>query len=355
MYISVLSGIFLLTYAAGTNRSRGQLAYWFALIFLFVFSAFRFEVGCDWTGYLNQYYVYGAVSLAALVEQSEPLWVGLFSLQTLWDLDYPWINVASSMIFFSGAHIMARRQPNPLAFLGLLFPVLIINMPMSAIRQSAAIGVMFIAFTAFLDRALFRFILLVLVASAFHSSAVVFLLLAPLVTGKYSRWRLIIAATLALPGAFFLSGSEEAGLAASRYVNSGVDAAGAIFRVGVLGLSGMYFLWCLRRKWEQRFPDDFKLAMLGSLMMVGALVLVPVSSVIADRLAYYLIPVQVLILTRIPYFQWNSNRQLHIIFPYVLLFSMFVVWTSLSGLFDQCYRPYQTWIFGYPEIVRAFF
>lgn len=355
MYISVLSGIFLLRYAAGTSRSQVQLAYWLALIFLFVFSAFRFEVGCDWTGYLNQYYVYGAVPLASLAHQVEPLWVGLFSLQTLWDLDYPWINVASSVIFFAGAHVMARRQPNPLAFLVLLFPVLIINMPMSGIRQGAAIGVMFIAFMAFVDRALVRFVFLVFVAAAFHSSAIIFMLLAPLVTGKYSRVRLFLAAILALPGAFFLSGSEEAGVAASRYINSSVDAAGAIFRVGVLGLSGMYFLWFLRRKWELNFPADFKLAIIGSLMMIGALILVPVSSVIADRLAYYLIPVQALILARIPYFQWRINRQLHTFFPYVLLFSMFVVWTSLSNLFDQCYRPYQTWIFGYPEMVRAFF
>jgi hypothetical protein len=345
----------LLKYAAGSSRSQVQLAYWFALIFLFVFSAFRFEVGCDWTGYLNQYYVYGAVPLAALAQQAEPLWVGLFSLQTLWNLDYPWINVASSVIFFAGAHVMAQRQPNPLAFLVLLFPVLIINMPMSGIRQGAAIGVMFIAFMAFVDRALVRFVVLVFVAAAFHSSAMVFMLLAPLVTGKYSRGRLFLAAVLALPGAFFLSGSEEAGVAASRYINSGADAAGALFRVGVLGLSGLYFLWFLRRKWERDFPADFKLAMIGSLMMVGALILVPVSSVIADRLAYYLIPVQVLILTRIPYFQWRSSHQLHTVFPYALLLSMFVVWTSLSSLFDQCYRPYQTWIFGYPEMVHASF
>ena len=226
---------------------------------------------------------------------------------------------------------------------------------MSGIRQGAAIGVMFIAFMAFVDRALVRFVVLVFVAAAFHNSAIVFILLAPLVLGKYSRRRLFFAAILALPGAFFLSGSEQASVAASRYINSDVDAAGALFRVGVLGLSGLYFQMFLRRKWEQAFPADFKLAMIGSLMMVATLVLVPVSSVIADRLAYYLIPLQVLILTRIPYFQWRSSRQLHAVFPYALLFSVFVVWTSLSGLFDQCYRPYQTWIFGYPEMVRAFF
>lgn len=345
----------MLKYAIGRNPSQIQFGYWCTLIFLFMFSAFRFEVGCDWTGYLNQYYFYGSVPLTALPYQTEPLWVSLFSLQTLWGLDYPWINIASSLIFFVGAHMMARRQPNPLAFLVLLFPVLIINMPMSGIRQGAAIGIMFIAFTAFVDRTLIRFVVWVVVAAAFHSSAMIFMLLAPLVTGKYSRVRLLLSVILAVPGAFFLSGSEQVGVAAARYFSTGVDAAGAIFRVGVLALSALYFLWFLRRKWKAAFPQDFKLVMIGALMMVGTLLLIPVSSVVADRLAYYLIPIQVLILARIPYFQWQRNKQVHEFFPYALLFSMFVVWTSLSGLFDQCYRPYQTWIFGYPEIVRAVF
>lgn len=355
MYISILIGIFLLRFAVGKSRTQTQIAYWFTLIFLFVFSAFRFEVGCDWTGYLRQYYVYGSVPLAALTQQTEPLWVGLYSLQTLWELDYPWINVASSFIFFAGAHVMARREPNPLAFLVLLFPVLIINMPMSGIRQGAAIGIMFIAFMAFVDRALVRFVILVFVAAAFHSSALIFALLAPLVTGEYSRARLFLAVFLAIPGAIFLFGSEEAELAASRYINTGVDAAGAIFRIGVLGLSGLYFLWFLRRKWETAFPKELKLVMIGALMMIGSFLILPVSSVIADRIAYYLIPVQAIIFARIPYFQWRGNKQIHVIFPYVLLFLMFFSWTSLSGLFEFCYRPYQTWIFGYPEMVRAFF
>ena len=52
----------------------------------------------------------------------------------------------SSFTFFFGAHYMAQRQQNRIAFLILLFPVLIINMPMSGIRQASAIGALCIAF-----------------------------------------------------------------------------------------------------------------------------------------------------------------------------------------------------------------
>ena len=138
---------------------------------------------------------------------------------------------------------MARRQPNPLAYLVLLFPVLIINMPMSGIRQGAAIGVMFIAFMAFADRALIRFVVLTLVAAGFHPSALLFLLLAPLVTGKYSRDRLLLAASLALPGALRIADGEAVDTAIYRYIDTDANAAGGLFRIGVLGFSALYFLW----------------------------------------------------------------------------------------------------------------
>ena len=95
--------------------------------------------------------------------------------------------------------------------------------------------------------------------------------------------------------------------------------------------------------------------MIGSLMMLGTFALLPVSGVIADRLAYYLIPIQALIFARIPYFHWQSDRTLHVVFPYALLLLMFAVWTYFSYHFQLCYVPYKTWLFGYPEMSKALF
>lgn len=75
--------------------------------------------------------------------------------------------------------MLARRQPDPLGFLVLLFPILIINMPMSGIKQGAAIGLICIAFAAFIDKKLFWFTAWTLLASTIHNSAIVFLLLIP--------------------------------------------------------------------------------------------------------------------------------------------------------------------------------
>lgn len=356
IYVAVFNLMVVLRLAlANAIRMRGQL-YIPLLIALLLFSAFRFEVGCDWTGYLNQYFVFGSIPFHEIWSQPrETLWISVFSLQTWLGLPYPWINVFSSLIFFVGLHAMARRQPDPLAFLVLLFPILIINMPMSGIRQGAAIGIMFFAFNAFIDRKTLRFVVLTLIAAGLHSSALVFLLLAPLVSGAYSRKRQFLAVFLALPGSLLLVQGDAGELALERYVGTGVDAAGAVFRVGLITITGAYFFLFLRRKWQAQFPADFKLAIIGALLMLGMFALLPLSSVIADRLAYYLLPIQAMIFARLPFLQIRNDRAIHVTFPYVLLGVTFLVWSSISWHFAQCYLPYQTWLFGFPEeIIWAF-
>ena len=76
--------------------------------------------------------------------------------------------------FFWGIHVFAKRQPDPLSFLILTFPILIINMPMSGIRQGAVIGLICIALVHFSDCRPLKFIMWVLIASGFHLSAIVF-------------------------------------------------------------------------------------------------------------------------------------------------------------------------------------
>ena len=343
LYLTTYVGLMFLR--LGKTRSL----YPVLLASLFIFSAFRFEVGCDWSGYLNQFYVYGSVPFAGLLEEREPLWVGLFALQNWLGLPYPWINVVSSAVFFWGVHVLARRQPDALAFLILLFPILIINMPMSGIRQGAAIGLMSVAFAAFIDRRLFRFLVLTVIVASLHSSAIVFLLLAPLVHGVYSKRRLMLSGLLAIPGALLLMATEAADTASSRYIDTGIDAAGAAFRVGLLVVTAIVFFLFLRRKWAAHFPQDYKLVTVGSLIMLALFLLLPVSSVIADRLGYYLIPIQTIIFARVPYLQLRANRKLFAVAPYIGLFLVFAVWTTLSSHFQQCYLPYQTWIFGFPE------
>jgi hypothetical protein len=82
---------------------------------------------------------------------------------------------------------------------------------------------------------------------------------------------------------------------------------------------------------------------------VVSVILLPLSSVVADRFAYYLIPIQAMIFARVPFIAFKSSKWLHVILPYVALMTMFVGWMLASPLFEQCYLPYETWLFGTPK------
>jgi hypothetical protein len=158
----------------------------------------------------------------------------------------------------------------------------------------------------------------------------------------------ILAAVLALPGAYVLGSSETAALLTERYIDNGIDSAGAVFRIGILSLSGLYFFVFLRRKWLIVFPSDYSLVSIGAVGMALTLLLVSISTVIGDRIGYYLIPIQTMIFARLPFLPFQRNAALRSAVPYLGLLVVFAVWSILSWHFQECYLPYRTWIFGFP-------
>ena len=349
LYVGLTNLLFFLRYALARNGRLRKQIYFLILAALFLFSAFRYEVGCDWWGYHNQYMIAADLDWSSMMGRPEPIWWAILWWINYMGLPYPVANIASSGVFFLGVHVMARRQPDPLGFLVLLFPILIINLPMSGIRQGAAIGLLCIAFVAFVDRRPLRFAFWVVLAAGFHSSALIFMLLLPVATGRYTRNRVILAALLAVPGALFLVSSDAGEIATSRYLDTGVNAAGAVFRIGTLTLSALYFFLYLREKWQRTWPQDYSLASIGAIGMVLVFLLVPVSSVMGDRVGYYLVPIQAMILARIPFLPFRANAAMHAVLPYLGLLLVFTVWSQLSEIFNQCYIPYQTWLFGFPD------
>lgn len=348
IYVAITIGLFLLRYSVLGYPQLNRQLYPIVLTFLFLFSGFRFEVGCDWTGYLNQYEIAGGITAGQAIQSREPIWWLLLWLQRFLDLPYPWINVMSSLVCFAGIHVLARRQPDPLGFLVLLFPVLLINMPMTAMRQGAAIGLICAAMTRFMDGRLLGFLFWVALAASFHSSAAIFFLLAPLVSRKITGVRILGAVLLAVPGLVFLMAGEAGQTATQWYIDGDRDSFGAIFRIALLSLSSLFFFLLLRKIWKREFPEDYQIVTLGGVGMLLAGVLLPTSTIIADRLSYYLIPVQTMIFARIPWMQTLSARPVLAAAPYLGLLVFFAVWAMGSSHFQQCYIPYQSWIFGAP-------
>jgi len=348
IYVAITAFLFFLRFTTKGRPELNNIFYPMVLSALFLFSAFRYEVGCDWTGYENQYHISGLMSIDDVVQGRETLWWLIIHSLNGSGLSYPWINVVSSGIAFFGIHILAKRQPDPLGFLILLFPVLMINMPMSAIRQGAAIGLVCIAITRLLDRKAFAYTLWIFLAASFHSSAMIFVVLAPFIGSRVSKLRVFIAAILVIPGLVLLSSGDSGQVASSRYIGADREAFGAVFRLGLLALSGIMYLIFIRRAWRHDFRNDYALVTLGSFSMIGILAGLPLSSIIMDRLGYYLIPIQAMIFARIPWLSNLPSKALLSAMPYIGLLIFFTVWSLRSGHFQMCYIPYNNWLLGTP-------
>lgn len=337
-YLSFFAGLLLCGAASRNDQLLRSTLYYVCLIGLFLFAGFRYQVGCDWTGYFNIFQLAWHAK-----PQSEISFWALNRLLHNLDLDYPYINVIAAAAFFVGFHALAKRQPDPFALLILAFPILILELAMSAIRQAMAVGFICFAFNAFVDKRLIRFVAFVLIAVSFHSSAIILLLLTPFVRGEFSMRRIAFGGVLALPGLYYILTSPATETFSQRYIGTATDASGAPFRTGLLAITGIVFLLFLDREWKAQSPPDYKLIKISSYIMVATLPVAIFSSVIGDRVAFYLYPLQLVILARLPLLVAAPYTTLAAMVPYAAATLFLVVWTSFSSLFVRCYVPYQIW------------
>lgn len=348
IYLGLYGAMLIAGITTAGNTDARRKTYGVLLAALYLFVAFRYQVGCDWTGYLNIYDINWYTTLPEALSQREPLFVAANVMLHRFELDYPYINLIAAAVYFFGFHRLARRQPDRLGFLILSFPILVINLAMSAIRQAMAVGVLCLAFNAFVDRRPVRFVGLVFLAAMLHTSALIFLALTPLVFGRLSRTSILIGSAVALPGAYFLATGEDLSIFYQRYAGAGTDAAGAPFRTAMLALTGVLYFGLMQSRWRQHSPNDYKLVTIGAAMMVPTFLIAFFSSVIGDRFGYYILPIQLMILARVPMLLRGAFSPAVLGMPYLAIGLALAVWTVVSSLFTLCYLPYRSWLFGPP-------
>ena len=108
LILSIMS-FFSVFYISRPKPSR--ILYVVMLFVLFVVTAFRWAVGCDFFSYYNLATLKGPATWEDAFTRMEPAyWSAVFLLQQL-GLDWSYINVLSALSFFAGLHAIARRQP----------------------------------------------------------------------------------------------------------------------------------------------------------------------------------------------------------------------------------------------------
>lgn len=333
--------------AAAYGALKGRLRLGWLLFFPFVFFiGLRHEVGGDWLQYLVIYERLGSLSISLLLQNSEPGYALLngFSFSLGWGAYGT--NLFCALIFCYGLWQFCKSQPLPALALVVAVPYLIIVVAMGYTRQGVAIGLGMLALLSLERQHWFRFAGYVLLAATFHKTAIILLGLALMLSGRGWWWRIPL---MAIIGYF----AYEAILADSldnyllNYEQAGYQSQGAAVRVAMNALPAILFLYW-RNTWQLAETQKrlWTLMAFAAIFMVVALIVVN-SSTAVDRLALYLIPLQLFVWSRLPIANYRVRKtwvQLVVFYSFVVM----MVWLLFAG-HSFAWLPYQfyplVWLF----------
>jgi len=261
----------------------------------------RYNVGADWRTYKFLYSYAGYADLGRVLKFGDPgfqllSWCLRRTGAEIWVL-----NLICSLLFTWGLYRFATAQPDPWLAFVVAVPYLIVVVAMGYTRQAVAIGILMAGLAALKQGAsIVRFAIYVAAAALFHKTAVMAL---PLVIFAARRNRLMNAlagiAGCVLLYDIFLASSVE--VLVRNYIEAEYSSQGAAIRVAMNFVPAAIFLLFRRRlRFDPAEANIWFFFSLASLLMPVLLFALP-SSTAVDRMALYLIPLQLAVLPSVPY------------------------------------------------------
>ena len=296
-YLILLSipALFALNFRARIQKDK----FYFVLLIFVLFVGLRYQVGADWGGYSYIHRILRDEDFAELWNRSEPLSYMLFWISEHLGWDMLLSNLVAALILIVGVFSFARRTLNPWLAVLAATPYLIIAFGMTGIRQVMGVGVILFVLSKWDRISIYARGAGVVVASLFHSSALIGGILV-IMTLRVPMWMKLVAGTAI--GALGLYVAQSADIYADsmqdyqrRYLDdtNSVISPGSMFHVGLILLPASIGYW-YRLKLKHLVHDD-RLLWIG---IVGGFCLVPLnllSSTAASRLMlyFYFLPMMV--------------------------------------------------------------
>lgn len=316
------------------------------MIFLIVVVGLRYKVGGDWHNYEVAYDVIKNMSLSQALNRMRQEPAFTFINWTGANLGIgPWFgNLVCAIPFSWGLMKICRQQPNPWLAVLVATPFLIIVVGMGFTRQGAALGFLMAGLADYIEtRSLVRFVIYTVLGGLFHRTVVVFIPIILLAAGRNKVVSLLLALGTAVIGYFtiFTSSIEYYQVG---YLNGRYDAAGASVRVLMNVLPAVVLLATKDRLYRSREEKVvWKTFAILSLAAGAALFLVS-SSVIVDRLAMYLIPIQMFVLARISFLSRDPRSDM-VWRAFVVAYSAAVLFVWISyGHYSAGWLPYRNYL-----------
>jgi len=284
----------------GTLRVRID-ALWLGIFLIFaLLIGFRFEVGGDWFNYFRWLLRGSLLSLADLWREEDPGYMFFNTISSSLGWGITGVNFFSGLIFSAGLVVFCRSLPRPWLALACAVPYLIIVVAMGYTRQSAAIGLIMVALVALRRGNTLRFAAWVILGALFHKSAVLVVPIA-LLTSRRGRLQSVGAVGVLGVAAYDAILADHAADLIDVYItNEKLESQGALIRLGMNFVAAVVFL-IFGRRFTMASSEDrlWRIMSWGALAMFVALLSTGFTTAL-DRMALYLIPLQLVVFSHLP-------------------------------------------------------
>ena len=325
---------------------------YFFFIFLFIFFSIyiglRVEVGGDWGNYYENYFVFLDISIFDYINNhiftKDPLFRLLNFVVVKFNGSYIFLNFILALIFSFTLLNFCFSKSKPFLLILLSLPYLINVVAMGYHRQAIAISLFMYAFNYLENKENRKFILLVLIASLFHYTAFILVLLAFLNSNSYNIKNLIYVFIVLLLIVIIAYDSIIALL--TNYLSISYSSSGAYIRCFMNVLPGLIFLYHYKKNFSQ-IKNKILFKNL-SILSITFFILLPLSpsTAMIDRFCLYLIPFQIILWMNIVDIFKSENNSNYIIF-YLIIFLYYLamlIWIYF-GKFSIWWFPYNNLIF----------
>ena len=277
---------------------KHALAAWWAVGAVFALMiGLRHQVGGDWGSYLNYFRRSADMSLGEVIALGDPGYHFINWLVAQLGGNIYWVNLFCGIIVMTGTVVFCRKQPWPWLALAAAVPYMLIVVGMGYSRQAVALGFALLGLAALGNGRVRAFVMWIAIGATFHKSAVLLLPIAALATSRNRFLSIgLVGVTTGLLYYLLLADASEA--LWTNYVEAQYQSEGGLIRVLMNVLPAALLI--VFRKRLAPDPHERKLWLWIAVFALACLPLVGMASTAVDRVALYLIPIQLFVFSRLP-------------------------------------------------------
>ena len=282
----------------GRLRPRQAGWMWLGVGVLFaIVIGFRHEVGGDWGAYHRVFESTRRLTFSDALTVGDPGYYGLGWLIGQMGGTVYWLNFACASVLMWGTVAFSRRQPLPWLALLAAVPYMLVVVGMGYTRQSAALGFALLGLVALAESRVRTFLVFLALGALFHKSAVLLVPIAVLAASR-NRWVTGLTVLVTAPLLYYVLLQDSADQLWANYVETQMQSEGAAIRAAMNALPAVILLL-----WRKRLlpdPAERRLWVWIAVIALGCIPLLLFASTAVDRVALYLLPLQMLVFARVP-------------------------------------------------------